>query len=425
MTYDGENRPLSVTSANGDVTEYVYAADGSRLWRTVTEGAVTTKSLYFSEMEIVNPAAGSSSGEVVNWYPHPNVKITHTRPTGTKITTPTYLHRDQLDSVVLIADASGGEDLERIYEPFGSDTEFGIPGGEDIGFIGERKDTVAGLHYLNARYYDPELAMFIQPDWFEVTLAGVGTNRYAYSGNDPVNMRDPGGNNFEPGGSEYGVDTDGDGAPDAFDRGYGVGGAAQAQNGNPAIHGSFSSGSQFAGFSKSVTSSQQAQSLANSGMTQAENYRAFQDGLNDLALGLGLLAAPGEIVLGAGLAAGRAAIGTLGSISSQAVPTSRVGRWMGKTELDEMLSTGHVVESKSGLTHVASPASPSVFGRQAPKGSSYVEFSVPTKSLSPSSTGIATIVTPNSRAAARLSRVGRPVPTQSPQAIGVKVLGLK
>jgi len=37
-------------------------------------------------------------------------------------------------------------------------------------------------------------AMWIQPDWFEVTEPGVGTNRYAYSGNDPVNRLDPGGN---------------------------------------------------------------------------------------------------------------------------------------------------------------------------------------------------------------------------------------
>jgi predicted GIY-YIG superfamily endonuclease len=47
---------------------------------------------------------------------------------------------------------------------------------------------------LNARYYDPKLALFIQPDWFEVTEPGVGTNRYAYSFNDPVNGSDPGGN---------------------------------------------------------------------------------------------------------------------------------------------------------------------------------------------------------------------------------------
>ena len=36
--------------------------------------------------------------------------------------------------------------------------------------------------------------MFIEPDWCEVTQPGVGTNRYAYTGNDPVNLRDPGGN---------------------------------------------------------------------------------------------------------------------------------------------------------------------------------------------------------------------------------------
>ena len=37
-------------------------------------------------------------------------------------------------------------------------------------------------------------AMFIQPDWFEPTEPGVGTNRYSYSANDPVNLMDPNGN---------------------------------------------------------------------------------------------------------------------------------------------------------------------------------------------------------------------------------------
>jgi RHS repeat-associated protein len=62
------------------------------------------------------------------------------------------------------------------------------------GFIGERFDPDAGLQYLNARYYDPELGLFIQPDWFEVTQPGVGTNRYSYSFNDPVNLSDRSGN---------------------------------------------------------------------------------------------------------------------------------------------------------------------------------------------------------------------------------------
>ncbi|GAA6180067.1 hypothetical protein NBRC116594_15050 [Shimia sp. NS0008-38b] len=44
--------------------------------------------------------------------------------------------------------------------------------------------------------------MFIQPDWFEASDPAVGTNRYAYSHNDPINLADPEGNiPYNPGGS--------------------------------------------------------------------------------------------------------------------------------------------------------------------------------------------------------------------------------
>ena len=89
-------------------------------------------------------------------------------------------------------------DREVSYRPFGEAVDFAVSltPPEAKGFIGERFDADAGLQFLNARYYDPKLAMFIQPDWFEVTKAGVGTNRYAYSFNDPVNKMDPGGNSW-------------------------------------------------------------------------------------------------------------------------------------------------------------------------------------------------------------------------------------
>jgi len=37
-------------------------------------------------------------------------------------------------------------------------------------------------------------AKFLQPDWLDPTLPGVGTNRYSYSFNDPINLMDPTGN---------------------------------------------------------------------------------------------------------------------------------------------------------------------------------------------------------------------------------------
>mgnify|MGYP001099165645 FL=1 len=82
------------------------------------------------------------------------------------------------------------------YRPYGEEAAVQQPLTlpEAKGFIGERFDGDAGLQYLNARYYDPRLGMFVQPDWWEVTQAGVGTNRYAYAFGDPVNGRDPKGN---------------------------------------------------------------------------------------------------------------------------------------------------------------------------------------------------------------------------------------
>ncbi|HEV2563897.1 MAG TPA: RHS repeat-associated core domain-containing protein, partial [Microvirga sp.] len=64
------------------------------------------------------------------------------------------------------------------------------------GYIGEREDAETGLVYLNARYYDPALGRFLSPDSLDPTLPGVGTNRYAYALNDPVNGRDPSGHYF-------------------------------------------------------------------------------------------------------------------------------------------------------------------------------------------------------------------------------------
>ena len=108
-----------------------------------------------------------------------------------------YMHVDQLASVIAISDAAGAFEAKRAYAPYGKIAdEFTAPNAtvETKGFLGERYDEDSGLQYLNARYYDPELALFIQPDWFEVTEFGVGTNRYAYSLNDPVNLSDPNGN---------------------------------------------------------------------------------------------------------------------------------------------------------------------------------------------------------------------------------------
>jgi len=42
---------------------------------------------------------------------------------------------------------------------------------------------------------DPKLGRFISPDDWDPIMEGVGTNRYAYAENDPINKSDPNGHN--------------------------------------------------------------------------------------------------------------------------------------------------------------------------------------------------------------------------------------
>jgi len=51
-----------------------------------------------------------------------------------------------------------------------------------------RENDGTGLYYYRARYYSPSLHRFISED--PIGFAG-GVNLYAYSENDPVNLKDP------------------------------------------------------------------------------------------------------------------------------------------------------------------------------------------------------------------------------------------
>lgn len=201
MTYDGENRPLSVTY-NGAKVCYVYGADGTRLKmiENYTTGqacsaptAAQPVTAYFGPLEIRNFGMGAT--EQMLLYPTADIRIVKKIVSGNVTTEKTVLHRDGLSSLRAVTSGTGLRTETSSYRPFGEQSEatYALNTPESKGYIGERYDAGAGLQYLNARYYDPQLGMFIQPDWWEVTQAGVGTNRYSYGFGDPVNSRDPGG----------------------------------------------------------------------------------------------------------------------------------------------------------------------------------------------------------------------------------------
>jgi RHS repeat-associated protein len=105
--------------------------------------------------------------------------------------------RDHLNSVRALTDLAGALTQRATYRPYGErlGTQAVV---EAKGYIDERHDDDTGLMYLNARYYDPAIGRFISADPSDPTAAGVGVNRYAYAGNNPVLARDPLGLSYGP-----------------------------------------------------------------------------------------------------------------------------------------------------------------------------------------------------------------------------------
>ncbi|TPM12572.1 RHS repeat-associated core domain-containing protein [Mesorhizobium sp. B2-3-5] len=95
----------------------------------------------------------------------------------------------------MVTDGTGSITEATNYASYGERLNTGFQTQKS--YIGERFDPETGLLYLNARYMDPVLGRFISPDDWDPTKEGVGTNRYAYALNDPINKNDQNGHGWE------------------------------------------------------------------------------------------------------------------------------------------------------------------------------------------------------------------------------------
>ncbi|WP_429931685.1 polymorphic toxin-type HINT domain-containing protein [Agrobacterium vitis] len=173
LNYDLANRVASVT-ANGSTTSFAYGPDGARAKKIGSNGTT----LYYSADVEFDMAANAFTR-----YPHMDIKLV-----GNNVY---FLHRDHLSSVRFVTNMAGQIVESTDYAAYGETTNKAMTTQKN--YIGERFDPETGLMYLNARYMDPRFGRFISPDDWDPTKEGVGTNRYAYASNDPVNKSDPNG----------------------------------------------------------------------------------------------------------------------------------------------------------------------------------------------------------------------------------------
>jgi len=85
------------------------------------------------------------------------------------------------------------------YRAFGA-TRF-TPGTTPTSYrcTGQREEAALGLHFYNARWYDPALGRFAQPDSLipEQSQGAQAWDRYAYVNNNPLKYTDPSGHWLE------------------------------------------------------------------------------------------------------------------------------------------------------------------------------------------------------------------------------------
>jgi RHS repeat-associated protein len=104
---------------------------------------------------------------------------------------------DHLGSTNKLVDPYGaplpGE--RQLYKPWGEKRLSTSISLTRVGYTGQYEDGYITLYWMNARWYDPALSRWIQPDII-VPLASQGTqawDRFAYSNNNPIRFKDPSG----------------------------------------------------------------------------------------------------------------------------------------------------------------------------------------------------------------------------------------
>jgi RHS repeat-associated protein len=194
MTYDAENRQISVTNTNpGMQATYLYDGDGERVTKAIVGGSTT---LYVYDA-MGRLAAEYASGDA------------SAPPCAT-----CYLSWDHLGSTRLVTDQSDSVVARHDYLPFGEEIQSGVGGRTSVWgasdlvtqkFTGKERDQESGLDYFGARYYGSALARYTSPDEpfaDQRSIDPQSWNLYTYAANNPLKYIDKTGKAIELAGDD-------------------------------------------------------------------------------------------------------------------------------------------------------------------------------------------------------------------------------
>lgn len=215
----GYNAANQLTSRNGSTSGWAYDANGNE---TAGLGTTTRTDAAYSPLDQLTDLTSNGTATSYDYadttnrervtagntsFQHGPLGLTTQTTTGTTSTfirdpsgtliayrtggASYYYLFDRLGSVVGLVDSTGALVNSYSYDPYGAPRTATEQVPQPYRYTSGYLDPT-GLYHLQARYYDPSLGRFTQPD-----PSGQENNAYLYAGGNPCNNVDPTGLDYE------------------------------------------------------------------------------------------------------------------------------------------------------------------------------------------------------------------------------------
>ncbi len=183
-TWDAANRLTRVDNANG-TTQFAYDGDGRRTGKIVN--GVTTTYLWdtVAELPVI---LNERVGDVETKYGYGDELLSMIEMDRNFF----YYHADVIGSIRQLSNADSHKSTSYSYKVSGESRGSSGRLVNSFQFTGQYLDYETNLYYLRARYYDPQLGLFMSADPAAGKLERpLSQNNYIYAEGSPVNYTDP------------------------------------------------------------------------------------------------------------------------------------------------------------------------------------------------------------------------------------------
>lgn len=187
-THNNAGRLASFTRAAALTGTYSYNARQQLVTRSVTNTLANGVTRYFYDqaghvIAEYDGVSGSLKREYV-WLGDRPIAVIDPSSTGDKTY---YIHADHLNRPIAMTNAAKSLVAQFTWLPNGGLHSYSGTVGLDLRFPGQIFQAESGLHYNWHRQYDPTNGRYTQPDPLGLI---DGPSRYAYVGNDPMQVID-------------------------------------------------------------------------------------------------------------------------------------------------------------------------------------------------------------------------------------------